>query len=38
VDDPADLSWAGRVLRNALARNGLTLADLHAPPEHVKAA
>lgn len=37
VDDPAKLARAARILQNALARNGLTIADLRAP-EHVRAA
>jgi hypothetical protein len=39
LDDPATLSRAARILRNALARQGLTIGDLRAPaPEHVRAA
>jgi hypothetical protein len=39
VDDPVKLRRAGAILRNALARNGMTIADLKAPDvEHVKAA
>jgi len=39
LDDPVKLARAARIMQNALARNGLTLADLRAPAtEHVKAA
>lgn len=33
VDDPVVLARAARIIRGALARNGLTLADLRAPED-----
>lgn len=34
LDDPAKLNWAARIIREALARNQMTLADL--APEQVE--
>lgn len=36
--DPVKLDRATRIAQNALARRGLTYADLRAPVEHVRAA
>lgn len=36
--DPLKLDRAARIAQNALARRGLTYADLRAPVEHVRAA
>jgi hypothetical protein len=38
LDDPAKLTRAGRMIQIALARQGLTIADLRPPVEHVRAA
>lgn len=40
IDDPVKLSRAARILERALARQGLTVADLEAPEpvEHARAA
>lgn len=39
VDDPVKLARAGHILAVALAREGLTYADLEAPAtEHARAA
>jgi len=36
--DPVKLDRAARIAQNALARAGLTYADLRPPVEHVRAA